>query len=94
LALYPWGFEPDEVTISPGPTSIQMLNRVGFPELQLKVELDQGPTKAKLNLLTDRFEVERPKWSNLFNLAPGTYLVSVEPHAKWVARITVKDEGK
>lgn len=93
LVLHPWGFEPSEVTIAPGPVGIEVRNKVGFPELDLSFELEQGEGQPKVNVLQERFFREQPKWRNVFVLNAGTYVVSVAPHEKWVARIIVKDDG-
>jgi hypothetical protein len=94
LTLHPWGFEPSEITLAPGPIAIEVRNRVGFQELDLKFEFEASEGQSKTNLLQERYQRERPKWRNVFVLSSGTYIVSAAPHEKWVARINVKGEAE
>jgi hypothetical protein len=93
LVLHPWGFEPDEITIAPGPIAVEVVNRVGLPELDLRLEVEQGTDKPRTSLLQERFFREEPKWRNVFVFPAGQYTVSVGANEKWVARITVKGDG-
>ena len=89
LVLRPQGFSPAEITVSEGIVRIEVLNRVGFPELPMLLEREARDLQPKMTLRQEPFLLERPKWDQQMLLEPGTYVVSVEGRPKWTSRITV-----
>jgi len=92
--LQPHGFEPAEVTVQAGLTAIYVYNRVGLPELALRLdqEFKDGPPQNPsrfLALRQERVAREHLKWRDVFNLPAGDYRIVEENHPEWVCVIKV-----
>lgn len=97
LILHPDGFDSSEITVAPGLTAIYVYNRVGRPELALRLDQEvsaPGPrgSTSLLALRQERVSRERLKWSDVFNLPAGTYRISEETNPKWTCTIRVTAE--
>ena len=68
---------------------IEVLNRVGFPELPMLFGREAEELRPKQVLRQDIFERRRPKWDQQMILEQGTYTVSVEDRPQWTSRIIV-----
>jgi len=89
LVLKPQGFNPSEITVTEGLVRIEVLNRVGFPELPMLLEREAEELRPKQVLRQEPFERRRPKWAHEMLFEPGTYTVSVEERPNWTSRIVV-----
>lgn len=89
LILEPYGFMPRELTMTEGLAEIKVFNRVGFPELDLRVEKEEGPSRTRTTLASERAPRRNKRWDHTIDLTPGVYIVREASNPKWVCRITV-----
>ena len=85
LTITPRGFEPTEITVVPGPFFLVVENRSGVPQMSLRVNQAGG-------FLVKSADVgeEMVDWADLFDLSPGSYVLSETGHPGKFCNLTVK----
>lgn len=94
LTLHPYGFVPPEITVDEGLIDLEIVSRVGFPELPILIERDAERNQAKQTLRNETYDARKRKWDQMMVLTPGTYTVSVAGRAQWTAKIIVTERSK
>jgi|GEM_PF-492847 len=90
ITLRPYGFEPAEITRPAGPFVLVIENysqMIGGVDLQLSANsgvLAPGTVPPKLAIPQGK-----PQLDNVFNLAPGQYVLTEANHPEWVCTITI-----
>jgi hypothetical protein len=88
LVLTPIGFSPTEFKRPQGRFLLAVNNRAGIAQMNLV--LNREITKGAMERLKEvGVHWSRPDWSEVFDLQPGTYLLTEASNPKWVCRITV-----
>ena len=81
--LRPYGFIPQEITVTPGKYLIALENRSGKKDLTFRFERENGPRLAESKAPRD--------WKKRVTLAPGTYILSEANESSWISRIHVNN---
>jgi hypothetical protein len=81
--LRPYGFVPQEITVTPGKYLIVLENRSGKKGLTFRFDCESGPRLAESRAPRD--------WKARVTLAPGTYLLSEANESSWTSRIHVNN---
>jgi hypothetical protein len=91
MVLRPHGLEPAEIEIKLGRTLLAVYNRTGLEEIVLRVEREagSGPPAGQL-LHEERVPLGKRAARRLFDLVPGSYLVTEANHPAWKCRMIVK----
>lgn len=84
ITITPTGFEPAEITRSAGRVILMVENRTDLEEVTFRLDQDGGAHLREVQLPR-----ERPDWSEVIDLQPGTYLLTEVAHPDWLCRITV-----
>jgi hypothetical protein len=79
------GFEPREITRAAGRFVLFVDNRSGLDEMDLQLSRLTGERVHDVQVPREKLD-----WDELFDLTPGTYLLTEANHPGWVCRITVK----
>lgn len=84
LTIRPTGFEPKEITVAHGKYLLVVRNRTGLDQFAFQLDRDQG---ARI------YEAHPPRLKrddkHLFDLNPGSYVLTETTHPEWTCRITV-----
>lgn len=85
LTLSRFGFEPaNTLERAMGHLMISVLNRSGVRNLNLRLDRVAGSRLRDVNM-----PIEKGKWEEEIDLAPGEYVLSEANHPNWICRITV-----
>lgn len=84
LTLKPEGFIPSEITRGAGRFQLSVDNRSGVEELTLQLKGADGTQLREMRVAGGGGD-----WSEVFELTPGSYILSEANHSSWVCQITV-----
>lgn len=84
ITLRPGGFDPAEVSWPKGRFFLTVDNRSNINELTLRLDREVG---GRVKETTLRMRKERS--AGVFDLTPGTYLLTEADHPGWVCRIRI-----
>lgn len=94
LTLHPYGFVPAEISVAEGLIDLEIVSRVGFPELPILIERDAEGLQQKQTLRNENHDARKRKWDQTMVLTPGNYTVSVPGRPQWVAKLMVTERAK
>ena len=84
------GFQPRAATVTQGQVEFMFINRSGDRNLTFRYERQAGQS-APRELVERRPKLPaKSKARNLLNLAPATYIVTVEEHPSWIFTLDVE----
>lgn len=86
LTLSPEGFVPAEVTRGPGRFQLSVDNRSGVDDLTLNLRGSDGTQLRQIKAAPGS------DWSELLDLAPGSYALSEASHSNWVCFFTIRSQ--
>jgi hypothetical protein len=88
FTLRPTGFYPARLTRSKGKFLLVVNNRTGLEEIDIAIsrEVGNGPREKLKDVKVHRKLLD---WNDVFDLNPGTYVVTEASNPKWVCRISV-----
>jgi hypothetical protein len=81
------GFNPAELNIPAGRFLFSVDNRSGVSELVLRLSKSDGTRIREIRISSNRGD-----WNEMFELAPGKYLLSEANHSNWVCRLIVQSK--
>ena len=84
FAVRPTGFNPPEVNLAKGRYLFIVQNRSGIRDLTFQLDREAG---ERLHEVHD----QKLQWKKIFDLNPGTYMLTVAGHPEWRSVITVRD---
>lgn len=84
ITIQPGGFEPAEITRPQGRVFLEVDNRSGLSEINLRLDAEHGN-----RLHQARVRREQLDWHQEIDLRPGRYLLTEANHPDWVGRITI-----
>lgn len=86
ITLKPGGFEPNEVTTTAGKTLFTLHKRVGVRDIAFELRVgEQGEVVQRMQMSEKTLS-----WSEIIELHPGHYTLSVVDSPDWVCRIQVR----
>jgi hypothetical protein len=94
IAVTSRGFDPSEIAVPEGRYLIDINNRSGIQELDLRFGALNGKKLKESKRLKDKDGrvLKSLDWRGLFNLDKGTYTITESSHPDWVAEIRVDEE--
>lgn len=84
LVVRRYGFEPAQITRPHGKFLIALDNRSGMDNLDLQLVAEHGGESRRVSLSGGK-----PRWREILNLPPGSYLLTEAGHPQWQCRITI-----
>jgi hypothetical protein len=84
ITLRPGGFEPQEITRPAGQFLLVITKRGVTDEISLRLEREAGNRLREVHVAQGRRH-----YREVFNLHPGTYVLSEANHPEWTCRITI-----
>ena|SRR5688572_6654661 len=84
LALWPEGFETNEMQLEPGEHLFIIGNRTGLPEVNIQLQREGRERLAAAAVGSRRRDLKQR-----LKLTPGTYVVTANDDPNWTCRITV-----
>ena len=87
ITVTPRGFEPTEITRTPGRFILMVDNHSGLSQVTFRLDQENGN-----RLYEKELPQEQTEWSEVVDLQPGTYLLTESEHADWLSRITITAE--
>ena len=85
VTIFPYGFEPEEISRPVGPFLLAVDNRAGTGEFSLKLVSERNEL-----VHSDAIRRGHATTSKLLSLPPGTYVLREPNHPKWTCRITIR----
>jgi hypothetical protein len=85
LTLGPEGFSPAEVTVARGRLLLVVYNKSGLEEVTLRLDREGGG-----RLHESRAKGRGSRWAEVFDPAPGRYVLGVADRPEWRCEITVE----
>jgi hypothetical protein len=83
FAVQPTGFDPPDVSLAKGSYLFIVQNRSGIRDLTFQLDREAG---GKLHEVHD----QKLQWKKIFDLNPGSYVLTVVEHPEWRSVITVR----
>jgi hypothetical protein len=87
ITITPRGFEPLEIRRAPGRFILMVENRSGLETVTFRLDQENGS-----RLYEKELPQEKPDWSEVIDLQPGTYQLTEADHADWLSRVTIAAE--
>jgi hypothetical protein len=84
ITITPTGFDPAEITRPQGRVVIEVDNRSGLEEVELRLDRSNGVREKEVRVHRRTLD-----WSGEVNLHPGTYILGEAGHPDWACRITI-----
>ena len=84
LTITSIGFEPGEITRPQGNFFLEVDNRSGLSEVDLRLDSEHGN-----RIHQKRVPREQLDWYQPLELRPGRYVLTEANHPEWVCRITI-----
>lgn len=94
LTIHPYGFIPSEITVPEGLINLEVVSRVGFPEIPILLERDAEQYSEKQTLRSENHDARRRKWDQSMVLSPGNYTISIPDKPRWTAKVIVTARSK
>ncbi len=83
IAIRPDGFVPSNIELTKGRYIFIVQNHSGIRDLTFRLDRDTGERIYEVRS-------QKPRWKNAFDLQPGSYVLSIVDHPKWLCTIRVK----
>ncbi len=84
ITITPNGFDPAEITRPQGRVVVEVDNRSGLEEVELRLDRSNGGREKEARVRRTTLD-----WSGEVDLRPGAYVLSEANHPDWACRITV-----
>jgi hypothetical protein len=84
ITITPTGFDPADITRPQGRVVVEVDNRSGLEEVELRLDRSNGVREKEVRVHRTALD-----WSGEVNLRPGTYFLGEAGHPDWACRITV-----
>jgi hypothetical protein len=84
ITITPTGFDPAELTRPQGRVILELDNRSGLEEVELRVERSNGAREKEVRVHRTTLD-----WSGEVTLHPGTYVIREAGHPDWVCNVTI-----
>ena len=84
ITVLPTGFQPTEISRPKGKMLLAVDDHSGLNEIQLRLDQTGGN-----RLHGGRVVKKNPHWRSLWDLNPGSYLLTEANHPDWVCHITI-----
>jgi hypothetical protein len=84
VTVHPWGFDPEEITVTRGIFLLAIDNHSGLNNLSIGLFRETGNKLREINMPRGRIN-----WNEGVDLLPGTYVLKEASHPDWTCTITV-----
>lgn len=84
VTVTPTGFEPVELTRPAGRFILDVDNRSGLEEVELRLDKLRGARERAVRVSRTALD-----WRDTLRLQPGTYVLTEAHHPQWSCRITI-----
>jgi hypothetical protein len=84
VTIFPYGFEPEEITRPVGPFLLAIDNRLGNEDLSFEL-VSEGNQRVS----ADSIRKGRARTQREISLPPGKYVLREQSHPEWTCTITI-----